>query len=73
MFERDLSRLRFVTHRLIGDAEIEQAAAIVADVVERHAVPSAVEPAVEGLDEYLAWEAEQIEAIEQVERTDRAE
>ena len=65
MFERDLTRLRFVTHPLVGDAEIEQAAAIVADVVERHAVPPAEEPEVEGLDEYLAWEAEQIEAIEQ--------
>ena len=30
VFERDLTRLRFVTHPLIGDAEIEQAAAIVA-------------------------------------------
>ena len=44
-----------------------------AGVVERHAVPSAVEPAVEGLDEYLAWEAEQIAAIDQVERPERAE
>ena len=44
-----------------------------AGVVERHAVPPAEEPEVDGLDEYLAWEAEQIEAIEQVERTDRAE
>ena len=36
---RDASRIRLVTHRLIGDADIEQAAAIMADVVERHAVP----------------------------------
>ena len=69
-FERDLNRLRFVTHPLVGDAEIEQAAAIVAGVVERHAVPPAEEPEVEGLDEYLAWEAEQIEAIEQAERAE---
>ena len=68
-----LSRLRFVTHPLIGDAEIEQAAAIVADVVERHAVAPAEEPEVEGLDEYLAWEAEQIAAIEQADRPERAE
>ena len=40
MLERDTSRVRFVTHRLIGDAEVEQAVAIVADVVERHAVPA---------------------------------
>jgi len=72
-FERDLSRLRFVTHRLVGDAEIERAAAIVAGVVERHAVPSVAEPAVEGLDEYLAWEAEQIAAIDEAERTERAD
>ena len=73
MFERDLTRLRFVTHPLIGDAEIEQAAAIVAHVVERHAVAPAEEPEVEGLDEYLAWEAEQIAAIEQADRPERAE
>ena len=53
MLERDTSRIRFVTHRLIGDAEIEQAAAIVADVVERHAVPSAVVPELD-----YDWEAE---------------
>ncbi len=73
VFERDLTRLRFVTHPLIGDAEIEQAAAIVAHVVERHAVAPAEEPEVEGLDEYLAWEAEQIAAIEQADRPERAE
>jgi threonine aldolase len=69
-FERDLNRLRFVTHPLVGDAEIEQAAAIVGAVVERNAVPPAEEPEVEGLDEYLAWEAEQFEAIEQAERAE---
>jgi hypothetical protein len=73
VFERDLTRLRFVTHPLIGDAEIAEAAAIVADVVERHAVAPAEEPEVEGLDEYLVWEAEQIAAIEQAERPERAE
>src|SRR3954451_9821281 len=69
-FERDLNRLRFVTHPLVGDAEIEQAAAIVGAVVEQNAVPPAEEPKVEGLDEYLAWEAEQIEAIERAERAE---
>ena len=69
VFERDPTRIRFVTHRLVGDAETEEAAAIVADVVERHAVPPPEEPEVEGLDEYLAWEAEQIQAIERGEPT----
>ena len=40
----DLNRIRFVTHPLVGDAEIEQAAAIVGAVVERNAVPPAEEP-----------------------------
>ena len=39
VLERDTSRIRLVTHRLIGDEEIERAAAIVAEIVERHAVP----------------------------------
>ena len=30
---------RLVTHRLIGDEEVERAVAIVAETVERHAVP----------------------------------
>jgi threonine aldolase len=37
--ERDTSRIRLVTHRLIGDDEIERAVAIVAETVARHAVP----------------------------------
>ncbi len=35
--ERDTSRIRFVTHRLIGDAEIARAAETVAAVVAEHA------------------------------------
>jgi threonine aldolase len=35
--ERDTSRVRFVTHRLIGDAEISQAAELVAAVAAEHA------------------------------------
>jgi threonine aldolase len=35
--ERDTSRVRFVTHRLIGDAEIAQAAEAVADVAAERA------------------------------------
>ena len=49
--ERDTSRIRFVTHRLISDEEVERAAAVVADVVERHAVPPLELPEIEGLDE----------------------
>lgn len=36
---RDTSRIRLVTHRLTGDTEVEEAASILAEVVERHAVP----------------------------------
>jgi len=49
--ERDTARLRFVTHRLVGDEEIEAAAAVVAAVVERHAVPPTVLPEVAGFDD----------------------
>jgi len=35
--ERDTSRVRFVTHRLIGDAEIARAAEVVALVIAEHA------------------------------------
>jgi len=35
--ERDTSRVRFVTHRLIGDAEIARAAELVALVIAEHA------------------------------------
>lgn len=47
VMERDSSRIRLVTHRLVDDAEIEAAAAIVAEVVERHAVPPLVLPALD--------------------------
>jgi threonine aldolase len=39
VFERDATRIRFVTHRLVGDDEIERALAILAETVQRHAVP----------------------------------
>ena len=47
VMERDTSRIRLVTHRLIGDEDIERAAAIMADVVERHAVPPLEVPEIE--------------------------
>jgi threonine aldolase len=49
--ERDASRLRFVTHRLISDDDVATAAAVAADVVECHSVPPEVLPEVEGLEE----------------------
>jgi threonine aldolase len=52
-FERDTTRIRFVTHRLIGDAEIERAVAVVAETVERHAVPPVELPEIDD-----SWEAE---------------
>jgi hypothetical protein len=49
--ERDAARIRFVTHRLISDGDVERTAAVVADVVERHAVPPVELPEVAGLGE----------------------
>ena len=37
--ERDTSRVRFVTHRLIGDAEVARAAELVAELAAEHAQP----------------------------------
>ena len=71
VFERDHTRIRFVTHPL--DRRRRDRARQRRSwrrVVEQHAVPAAAEPEVEGLDEYLAWEAEQIEAIERAERAE---
>jgi threonine aldolase len=53
VLERDTSRIRLVTHRLIGDEEIERAVAIVAETVARHAVPLLEVPELED-----SWEAE---------------
>ena len=53
VLERDTSRIRLVTHRLVGDPEIERAVAIVAATVERHAVPPPELPALD-----FDWEAE---------------
>jgi threonine aldolase len=64
VMERDSARIRLVTHRLVDDDQIARAAATVAEVVERHAVAPPEEPAIDGLDEYLAWEAEQAERAE---------
>jgi threonine aldolase len=53
VLERDTSRVRFVTHRLVGDEEIDRAVAIVAETIERHAVSP---PELPSLD--YDWEAE---------------
>lgn len=55
VMERDTTRIRLVTHRLIGDADVEQAAAILADVVERHAAPPP-ELVETGVDEHETFE-----------------
>lgn len=62
VMERDPSRVRLVTHRLIGDEEIGRAAAIFAEVVERHSVPPAELPDVDGLEEFEAAESGDEEA-----------
>ena len=49
--ERDAARIRFVTHRLISDVDVETVVAAVADIVERHAVPPAELPEIEGIEE----------------------
>jgi threonine aldolase len=54
VMERDAARVRLVTHRLVTDEDVEEAARIVADVVERHAVSAEALPDVEG---FAAFEA----------------
>jgi threonine aldolase len=46
VLERDTSRIRLVTHRLVGEEEVERAVAIVAETVARHGVtpPEPPEP-----------------------------
>ena len=58
VLEADTSRIRLVTHRLIGDDEIERAGAIVAETVARHAVPLLELPEWDD-----SWEAE-LDALE---------
>jgi len=53
VFERDTARIRLVTHRGIGDAEVDEAAGILAEVVGRHAVPPVELPEIDD-----SWEAE---------------
>ena len=66
VLERDTARIRLVTHRLIGDADVEQAVAIAAEVVGRHAAPVVVPEL--GYD----WEAE-LEAYVDEDETQESE
>ncbi len=50
--ERDTSWIRFVTHRLISDEDVERAADLVARLVEQHAVPPLELPEVEGFEDF---------------------
>jgi threonine aldolase len=61
VMERDPSTIRLVTHRLIGDEDVERAAAAVAEVVERHALPPAELPLVDELETFEGpeWEEEE--------------
>jgi len=65
VLERDTSRIRLVTHRLIGDAEVERAVGIVGEVVEQHAAPLVVPE----LD--YDWEAELEAYVEDEETQER--
>ena len=47
VMERDTSRVRLVTHRLIGDEEIERAAAVFGGIIDRHSVPPLVLPEID--------------------------
>lgn len=58
VLEWSASRVRLVTHRLIDDAEVEAAARIVAEIVERHAVPPEELPEVEGYAAFVEEEGE---------------
>ena len=64
VLERDTSRIRFVTHRLIGDEDVERAAAIVGEVVERNAVPPLELPDLDWVEALEApdWEEDEAEA-----------
>jgi threonine aldolase len=57
----DSTRLRFVTHRLIDDEDVERAAAIVAEVVERHAVPLPELPDIDELEDFSGPEWDELD------------
>lgn len=57
----DSTRVRFVTHRLIADGDVEAAAAVVAEVVERHAMPPPELPEIDDLEDFSGPEWEEPE------------
>ena len=61
--ERDASRIRLVTHRLVTDGDVQDAARIVAEVVALHAVVPEALPEVEGFAEFEASAADGPEAV----------
>lgn len=56
VLDRDSSRIRLVTHRGIGDADVEGAAAIIAETVARHFVPPIEDPVSEWDEDDLGEE-----------------
>lgn len=58
----DSTRIRFVTHRLITDEDIERAVAIVAEVVERHSVPPQEPPDYEDSEDFSGPEWDELES-----------
>lgn len=58
VMERDPSTIRLVTHRLVSDGDVERAAAAIAAVVERHALPLSGLPDVDELETFegAEWE-----------------
>lgn len=62
VLERDARRIRLVTHRLIGDGEVDQAVRLVAEVVARHAGAPDELPEVEGYAAFVEGERGEGEA-----------
>ena len=73
VMDLDTSRIRFVTHRLIGDEDVDRAAAIVAEVVERNAVPPPELPDLAWVEALEAADWEEDEAERPTERRSDAE
>jgi threonine aldolase len=57
VMERDAARVRLVTHRLVTDDAVVEAARTVGEVVARHAVPPDTLPEVEGFAAFEAAES----------------
>lgn len=73
VMDLDPSRIRLVTHRLIGDEDVHRAAAIVAEVVERNAVPPPELPDLAWVEALEAADWEEDEAERATERRSDAQ